>query len=794
MYSFRKAIPIWGEDLADLYNQFLGFHCQIQTASSEKLKIAIAARNYYRLYVNGTMVCSGPARTAKHYCRVDEIEITVDGITDIAIEVAALSTPDRYCNDCTMESGILAAEILNEAGTVLAFTGDANWHYQVLDYRESFTEMMSHSRTIHEVYYLNVESFQWRYGRGEFKTPAVSSEKITYLKRRSPYPTYHKIPFQTLLSVCDMMPIENAEKDPAFDLVRSVNPKWYQLLSDEKCFLQTLLGEKEVFFTGTYNKKYDSENMVWEVEASSGNNPAAFIWETEKSELGFIDFTVTTQKTCVLDVINSDCLEKEGTLKSNSYMTRYHLEPGKYHLTSFEPKLARYIKMIFRTSGAVTFTSPRLLNDTYPDSGDCFFRCSDGDLNRIYDAARRTLRLNTLDIFMDCPQRERGGWLCDSYFTASGAWQMFGDLSVEKDFIENFMLTDADQMRNAFFPEVYPNSKTDPSDPGILNWSFWLIAEFADYYERSGDFEFAECCQERISRFIEGMLSMRGESGLIEQEGVMFVDWSLSNRNFCVSPISVPCNCLAVYILEKMAELYRNAEWKREADKMREIIETIDASANSFSGHGDSAQLKNGKLERGECQTESGIALELWSGFHKADKEYIRRFVEMMGPCPAFYADPNIGKANLFIGLMIRFDVLAKIDEIDTLVREWKSLYLPQLANGDGTLFEGVTESAGCHGFNAATGALMTNKVLGLGQPLQQKKTVILEPHPMHLTWASGTAQCMDGPISLRWSANHYEHVLEMSLQLPPNWKYQLKLPFELSGWTVRLNNEVVSK
>lgn len=36
---------------------------------------------------------------------------------------------------------------------------------------------------------------------------------------------------------------------------------------------------------------------------------------------------------------------------------------------------------------------------------------------------------------------------------------MFGDLSVQKDFIENFMLTDLDEMWYAFYSEVYPGSK-----------------------------------------------------------------------------------------------------------------------------------------------------------------------------------------------------------------------------------------------------------------------------------------------------------------------------------------------
>ena len=37
----------------------------------------------------------------------------------------------------------------------------------------------------------------------------------------------------------------------------------------------------------------------------------------------------------------------------------------------------------------------------------------DTELALIYDAALESFRANALDLFMDCPSRERGGWLCD---------------------------------------------------------------------------------------------------------------------------------------------------------------------------------------------------------------------------------------------------------------------------------------------------------------------------------------------------------------------------------------------
>lgn len=786
-YTFKNAKAVWGQNLHSQYNRFLGFHTELSLEQQKEITFYIAARSYYRLYLDGMMVANGPARTAKGYCRVDKITKTLSGCVQVAIEVAALGKPENYCNDCTMEPGLLTVEIADECGNVLAATGTGDFRYQELEYRKSMVETMSHSRGILEVYDLNPGSLSWITGESkEWKNPVPVDETVKYLNRRAPYADYHPIEMESLMQVSDMIPAKGEGMDFILELSRMINPTWYSMVPQENLFLQDLGNEKDTLFTGTFHMEKKGKESVFTI--LPGENPAAFTWSIGKSELGFIEFTISAEQECTVDIINSDELCETGTVKANSYVTRWHLEPGTYHLTTFEPKLTRYIKAVLRTQGKVTMTAPRLLDDAYPDENSCFFQCSDGDLNMIYDASRRTLRLNTLDIFMDCPQRERGGWLCDSHFTSHGAWQLLGDLSVEKDFIENFMLTDPDVMWNSFFPEVYPGTKKKEGDAGLLNWSFWLLTELKDYYDRSGDKEFIENCRERVRRFVEGMLSLRGESGLLEGMDCQFVDWSLSNKPFCLGPISVPNNCLAVCMLEKMAELYQVKEWKDAADEIRAVIEKMDETIGTFDSKGDAAIFENGKLRRGDCTTESGIALELWSGFHRNDKKYIQKFVNTMGTCPKFRADPNIGKSNLFIGLMIRFDVLAKLDYIDTLVREWKDLYLPQIKEGAGTLFEGYAEYSGCHGFNAAVGALLTNKVLGLGQPMQRTKTVKINPHPQDLRWASGSAKCEDGTMFFRWNADSEEHILDMTLLLPDGWKPEIEIPFELNGWTITLN------
>ena len=107
MYKFQKARPVWGANLARVYNQHLGFGTEVDVPKSSILTIAVAARSYYRIYINGKMCAHGPARAAKGYCRVDEQQVQVSGRVRIAVEVMAYSKDVNYCKDCTMEPGLL---------------------------------------------------------------------------------------------------------------------------------------------------------------------------------------------------------------------------------------------------------------------------------------------------------------------------------------------------------------------------------------------------------------------------------------------------------------------------------------------------------------------------------------------------------------------------------------------------------------------------------------------------------------------------------------------------------------
>lgn len=785
MYKFQKAAGAWSEGFDHEFNQFAGFYTEISLKKAQRIHIAVAAKSYYRLFINGEFLAHGPARTASGYARVDELVVNAEGKVQLAFEVAAYSMPGRYCNDNTMEPGMLTVEVTDEDGNLLSATGGKGWLCRPLECREWNCETMSHCRGILELYRLDPHSYDWVLGEtAGMKPPILVENEPTYLVRRAPYASMKHISMRPASVICDVVPGDESGTDFGKMLSEMFNHGWNENIPEENRFVWRLECEKESTFSG----KITREGNVLSIKP--GAHPAAVLYTLSESECGFIKCRIHVSEEAVVDLVNSDHRSVTGAVKGNRFVCRYILQPGEYELLTFEPKLVRNVKVIVRTQGTFRLEVPEVIDDTYPDDQAVYFECNDNEWNRIYEGARRTLRLNTLDIFMDCPERERGGWLCDSQFTARAAFQLFGNLSVEKDFIENFMLTDPDVMWKGFFPEVYPASTAKPGFEGIMNWSFYLMTELYAYYHRSADREFIDECRERVARFVEGLLSLRGESGLIETDQVLFVDASQSNMDVCLRPISIPVNCLAVKVLEELAELYNESKWREQAASLREIIDRAEVKAVNFmTDTGDSASFENGQLKRGKIQTEAGTALELWSSFHRENSHYINDFVHRMGPASKYRANPKVGKTNAFIGMMLRFEVLEMLGKTETLAKDLKSLYLEELRYGSGTFFESIDEFSGCHGFAGNVGAILTESIYGLGQPDQVKKEVVISPYVRELRWVSGTAMTKDGMIYYSWHANPDTYRLEISLILPEGWKPVYRFSRELSGWDIYVNN-----
>ncbi len=781
--TMQYAKPVFLPGLEETPNVQSGFRRDFYVdALPGTAVVVITARSFYRLYVNGSVVMHGPARTAHGYARVDEVDVLPflrSGQNTVAVELtASVGCLGGYSNDCTCESSMLLAELWLD--DVCALATDTEWDALQLTQRQPLSEKMSHCRQSAEVYCLDADYTAWRTGPlanvqdlAWQKAAVCQATPPQLLPRRMPLPTLEKQGRARLVwAGTAAIDRDIACKGPWFEQIYADH---YARLTQRPLFdyAQTV---EQPLPPAAVVQPLGHDGIA--VTGLSGNDTFAAVYDFGQLRLGFLGFTVSCAAPCTLDVVHLEAIseydEKPAGLTGANPVTRLHLPAGKWQFLTMEPALVRHVKLYFRGVGAdCTVQDLHVREYCYPDTGLAYFHCSDEDINRLYDAAYRTLRLNTLDIFMDCPERERGGWLCDSLWTARAAAHLLGDHSVEKAHIENFLLApygDGVGAANDFFPEVYPGSKV-PGGPAITTWSFWLMLELAEYVQRTGDLAFALQHQKRVEDFVAGTTKYIGACGLLQDMPYIFIDWSQSNSAHNNQPISTAANALYAYMLRQLGRLYQKPEWTAAGDKVRGILRSALLAEGELDFR-DKPYFPDtlhpsadGKLVHGDCYSEACQYTILWAElFEKEEIPLIARSVLYnMGPAPLKAHDPMVGTAQLFIGLCIRCDLLAKWNQPQLLLRELRALYLPQLTEGPGTLWENVTlnNTSRCHGFNAHAAVLLLQQLLGLDIPktfdldtrtflsrAQQRQTYTRPANLCGLRWMRGVIPTVNGLVS----------------------------------------------
>lgn len=749
-----------------------------------KFKINITGRSFYRLYVNGTFVMHGPARTANGYLRVDEIDISdyvVKGKNIIAIEQISFSNPyNGYSNNITLEPGIIIFEIFDGDRNSIVSSSDDTFAIRLTNRRQK-VERRSHCREAVEIYDLDDSYFAWRDTDdfSAFVKATVIDEAFRLLPRRMFYPDMTKRGGAKLMEFGSFA----YEGEYKLNFYEQWGADFYNNPKDH--LLRDLSLTREHAGNAKVSFIKDGVKLI-----SKGNSYLSY--DLGESFVGFTGFDIKTDKDIVIDLVCTELTQPDGTIMYDfNTGTRLYVKAGKYSFTCFDPCIARYFRLYIRGEAEIEITNLHMISYSYPDFGEGTFSCSDEDVNRLYNAARKTLILNTLDIFMDCPGRERGGWLCDSFWTARAAAVMLGDVKVEKAFIENFLLTDPALYKYGLFPSVFPNASGHPSDE-LATWSFWLLAEIAEYVKRSGDIEMIKEHSARIDAVIDGILALRGESGLLENVPIVFIDWSQSNSRPNTQPISVPCNALYAYAVREYGKVMNDEARISLADEMFSILRNAVLSVcNEKERIPDSLTYNNGVFTDNGVYTEAAHFTSIWSeligtdfkGNMKEQKNSIKlNVVDKMGPLPRYKAHPNIGKSGLFIGDCVRFDMLVKLGRIETMFEEIKHLFFQQLKEGPGTLWENevIEATSRCHGFNAHVGVHLMRDILGIADVCEADKKITIAPHPADLRWARGVHKTDCGCLSVSFVMDNGQ--FELKVTAPGEYKCEVILPSYVKG------------
>lgn len=692
---FQRAKPIWVKGENKKLNSSCLFKCTFSGSAPKTL--LIAGWNSYRIYLNGNFLAFGPARAAHGYARVDEFTLT--NLLDenvLLIEASAYNTKTF----CTLDQpGFLIAEVLGN-GEPIAWTGRdflATTFKQRLvkvnrySYQRGFSEAYSFLETP-----FSPEGMGLRWGEAE-----TVCGPSGYLLRLVSYPKYE---------LCSSSLVEEGKF----------------VFSEKKIPSNPWLHSEH--FAGFADDELEVDpyryglSFEFEISPHSGAYKSGDFctFALPGSRTGFIGFSCDVEEEAEIYIFFDEIdLNFGKSAPINVSFNRigcvnalvYKIPKGHFSYLSFEPYSGKYFRVVVKKG---TISSPNVWMRGYenPDADRFVFESDREDLNLIVSAAKNNFVANSVDLFTDCPSRERAGWLCDSYFTAKAEQLFTGHQRVETAFLDNY-LHFTFPVPKGMVPMCYPADSYDKTF--IPNWALFLVIEIVDRYKRMGLKTDVDEFYALIAGIFDYFKAFENEIGLLENlESWVFVEWSKANDKQFLEGVNFPSNMMYGYALLEAGKCFNNKEWKRKGDACIDAIRSLSYNGSFFV---DNATRKDGKLIPTCNVSESCQYYAFFTGVADKDR-YPALFQVLVKDFGAKRNDkevyPDIFKSNAFIGNFLRLIMLKKNGQKALLEEECVGYFL-NMAKLTGSLWE-MDWPYGCslnHGFASYVANILVDYLTG---------------------------------------------------------------------------------
>ncbi len=693
-FVFQKAQAVWARGRETEKNLELAFRAVLPGGEAT---LYLAASTLYRLWVNGAFAGAGPARAAHGYYCVDRVELT-DRLNReknvVVIEVLGCNV-NTY--DTLDQPSFLTAEILRDHQPVL-WTGDS--HFQAYDLKQRVQRIQRYSfqRAFTECYHLRTENqgfyenADWRGGH-----TAVTPEACTvfsgkrYLVRQARMPRFEELPAEAV--------VETGKTDFDYRCPKlaydSVN---HRIGGDIKGYGPGELQE---------NLLKEAQNMAFVPFTSGEEKPGPLrltdgygIYRFPFNATGFLRLKVECEEPCRVYLLFDEILRggKVDFLRlTNLNCFKYTLDPGQHVLMTFAPYTMQYVQVVLKGSGTVR--GVELVEYKHPPVSMRVRLPEDEALSAVYKAALETYLANAVDVFTDCPSRERAGWLCDSFFTARVEHVLTGETVLEKAFLENFLLPEGfAHLPEGMLPMCYPADHNDGNF--IPNWAMWFVLELEEYLARSGDRELIDRARERVYRLLNYFRPFENEYGLLEHlERWVFVEWSRANDADVVQDVNFPTNMLYMRMLQAVSRLYGDEALAGKAKKLRRVIRERSLRGSFYTDN--ERRTPEGLENPGNC-TEVCQYYAFFTGVATREEdaglwEILCRDFGYQRKETGLY--PEVAFANAFIGNYLRIELLYRDGRFEEVVDNIRG-YFTKMARLTGTLWEHDDTYASCnHGF-----------------------------------------------------------------------------------------------
>jgi alpha-L-rhamnosidase len=696
---FARALPVWPQKFARRMNTWISFHAAVRLPAGRPATLRIAAAQAWRVWVNGRLAGRGPARTAHGHARVDEWTVSADatGALAVVIEVMGYNVP-TFCS--TDEPPFLCAELV--AGKkLLAWTAPAAGGFTAEHRTERVqqVERYSYQRAFVEAYRLSAYGVTWgEPGYIPVRPIAVARVKHPrrWLERGMAYPD---------LTVVQARPAAVRGGTLRFSAALAAKAtKWGYLFEVPKTSAGYPLDQVEwPLFATLAGTRFTSTGAA-RLGARAPVKLTAKQWvraDFGTDQTGFPALRVKAAKATRLLLLFDEILV-DGQVKFNrsGCVNALWLElaaGAEVNFEAFEPYTFRYLQVLV-WSGAAEVADVHLRR--YSNSSPLLAPPAglEPAAALVRKAALSSYRQNALDIFMDCPARERAGWLCDSMYTARAEWHLTGDNAIERAFLENYLVApQLADLPKGMVPMCYPAEALQQQF--IPNWAMFFIVQLDEAARLR---HLPKAWQPRIARSVRGLLNyfrkFENDRGLLEKlESWVFVEWSKANE--FVQDVNFPTNMLYAMTLRSAARLLGEPRLAAQAGRIEATVRALAWRDGRFVDNAVRDQA--GKLAVTDHASEVCQYYAFFTGVASTGRETAlwRRLVRAdYGP---------LYPANVFVGKIMRFQLLLENGEFEAARREVMQNYV-RMARTTGTLWELFEQNVSCnHGFTSYIAVLI---------------------------------------------------------------------------------------
>lgn len=447
--------------------------------------------------------------------------------------------------------------------------------------------------------------------------------------------------------------------------------------------------------TFSYVDKYNDKFNLAEVYKYLAKNHQCFHYKFENIVSGIIHCEIESEVEQTIYLVFNECLVDGKWIISRSScneLLEIKLKKGKNTIFSNVPYTFMHLMLLHKEQiSNVKVDLVAIQNDTTKEH----FTDND-DINLILDATKRTFDQNAVDLFTDCPGRERGGYLCDAFFTGYAERFYTGKHDIEKAFLENFALQNSPELPDGILPMCFPAVHED--NFFIPQWSLWFIVEVQRYFNETNDIKLVKKLKAKIYGVLSYFKKFENEKGLLENlESWSFLEWSDLSNDDRIKPISFATNMLYKGAIDAASILYNDQKLRSKSENLTKEINNLAFNGEYFV---DSAKRIDGKITPNNSLLSETTQYFAYFFNVRNDTEFFNKIC--IAP-----KNEKLCPSAVFIGKFLRLLCLYGQKQYQLILDEFVPYFL-KMAKQTGTLWEKDQPSASCnHGFASILGPII---------------------------------------------------------------------------------------